>query len=95
MTEIKLKPYPFCGSTKLKIAKKSKLVYYRHISIYTVSVKCSCCHARGATVSGEVQIGIGQPVSDKLTDYETVKLKAAEAWNRRSENGKKEYGFIL
>lgn len=83
LPEIKLKPCPFCGSTKLKVDKKSKLVHYRHISVYTVSVRCSCCHARGGTVSGEVWSGGGKPVSDKLTDYEILKKKAAEAWNQR------------
>lgn len=67
MNETKLKPCPFCGSTKLKIDKKSKLVNYRHVAIFTVSVRCSCCHARGGTVSGEVGIG-----SRLFTTYEAA-----------------------
>lgn len=86
MNEIKLKPCPFCGSTKLKIDKKSKLVKYRHVAIFTVSVRCSCCHARGGTVSGEVGSGIADPISDKLTTYEELKTKAAESWNSRHED---------
>lgn len=82
----KLKPCPFCGNTKLKIDKKSRLVHYRHISIYTVSVRCSSCHARGGTVSGEVWCGGGEPISDKITDYETLKIESAKLWNRRVEN---------
>lgn len=83
----KLKPCPFCGGTKLKIDKKSKSVYYRHVAIFTVSVRCSCCHARGSTVSGEVRSGVATPISDKLTTYEELQAEAAEAWNRRSKNG--------
>ena len=86
MPEMKLKPCPFCGGTKLKIDKKSKLIHYRHVSNCTFSVRCSCCHARGGTVSGEVRSGVGEPVSNKLTDYETLKFRAIEAWNRRVEN---------
>lgn len=86
MPETKLKPCPFCGSTKLKIDKKSKLVNYRHVSIYTVSVRCSRCHARGGTVSGEVVIGIADPKSDNLTTYDNLRIKAVLAWNRRTEN---------
>lgn len=84
----KLKPCPFCGSTKLKVDKKSKSVHYRHISIYTVSVRCSCCHARGGTVSGEVWDGVSKPISDKITNYEALKLIAIETWNGRIKNDK-------
>lgn len=86
MNETKLKPCPFCGGTKLKIDKKSKLVNYRHVAIFTVSVRCSCCHARGGTVSGEVGSGIADPISDKLTTYKELQAKAAESWNSRHED---------
>lgn len=86
MPETQLSPCPFCGSTKLKIDKKSKLIHSRHVAIYTVSMRCSCCHARGGTVSGEVRTGILNPVSDNLTDYETLTQRAIEAWNKRVDN---------
>lgn len=86
MNETKLKPCPYCGNTKLKIDSKSKNKYYSHTVYYTVSVRCSCCHARGGTVSGEVGSGVAAPVSDNLTTYDNLRIKAVEAWNRRAEN---------
>ena len=85
--QMKLKPCPFCGSTKLKIDKKSKPVHYKNICYVTVSVRCNCCHGRGGTVSGEIRGGLAAaPISDNLTTYDNLRIKAVEAWNRRTEN---------
>lgn len=44
-----------------------------HVAIFTVSVRCACCHARGGTVSGEVGSGVIVPVSDKLTSLQLMR----------------------
>ena len=86
MPEIKLKNCPFCGSAKLKIDRKSKFVHYKNVYYVTVSVRCNCCHGRGGTVSGEIRGGLADaPKSDNLTTYDNLRIKAAEAWNRRTE----------
>ncbi len=85
MPETKLKPCPFCGSTKLKIDNKCKLIHYKHTVYCTTSVRCSCCHARGGTTSGEVPCDLVPPTTaDKLTDYKALEENAVKAWNRRA-----------
>lgn len=48
-----LKPCPFCGSDKLKLDSVSKYKFQRGY-VYTLSVRCNKCHARGGTASGDV-----------------------------------------
>lgn len=75
MPETKLKPCPFCGSTKLKIDSKRKLIHYKHTVYYTTSVRCSCCHARGETTSGEVPGDIVPPQKKQpQTNLQIIKL---------------------
>lgn len=85
-----LKPCPFCGSTKLKIDSKSKTVSYRHVDIFTASVRCNVCHARGGTASGECGwYYFGSPKSEKLTTLAEIEQRAIDAWNRRVGEGEK------
>lgn len=77
MTEIKLKPCPFCGSDKLKVDSKRTFNYSTRRC--SVSVRCMKCHARGSTV------GIDMP-TDKYNEREICESAAIEAWNRRTNN---------
>ena len=84
----KLKKCPFCGSTKLKIDKKSKL--YENTAIarienHTFSVRCNVCHARGGAVGGKVADFryTKNPLPEYLTTDVELKQKAIEAWNNR------------
>ena len=91
MSETKLKPCPFCGSTKIKVDKKSTL--HGHIAgmwrveNHTYSVRCNVCHARGGAVGGKVIPY--KPITEEFdfsklcTTAEELKIKAIEAWNRR------------
>ena len=89
MSETKLKPCPFCGSEKLKIAKQSNL--HGHIAgiwrveSHTYSVRCNLCHARGGAVGGKVMPFKPQDFdfSQICTTSEELKAKAIEARNRR------------
>lgn len=77
----KLRPCPFCGSTKLKV--ESKHNEYAH----TASVRCNKCYARGSTVSGNKQ---------GWSADEATKQKAMELWNDRDIcNEDEDFGAIL
>lgn len=95
MRDIKdmLEPCPFCGSTKLKMDKKSSLEGYLagiwRVERHTYSVRCNVCHARGGSVGGKVVPY--KPVEDfdfskQCTIEEELKMKAVEAWNKRILN---------
>ena len=78
MTELKrkmteLKPCPFCGGTKLKLAKKT--TKYKGHEAYVASIRCNSCHARGGTVTN-----LTIPYAVK----EDVEAIAIERWNRRA-----------
>lgn len=69
---MKLKPRPFCGSTKLKLEKKRAL--YKGHKAYVASVRCNCCHARGGTVTNlTIPYGV----------KEDVENTAYQLWNDR------------
>lgn len=93
MSEIKLLPCPFCGSTKLKIDKKSVLHSHTGIGVrierHTYSVRCNSCHARGGAIGGKVNPYMSDPsrLPKDLTTSEALKKAAIEAWNRRTNNG--------
>jgi Lar family restriction alleviation protein len=90
-----LKPCPFCGSTKLKIDRKSRLAGWNgldmRVEMHTYSARCNTCHARGGSVGGRV---MNDPVNTRLPNWattdKTLEAKAIEAWNRRADNGDKE-----
>ena len=78
MTELKrkmteLRSCPFCGGTKLKLAKKTTK-YKGHVA-YVASIRCNSCHARGGTVTN-----LTIPYAVK----EDVEAIAIERWNRRA-----------
>lgn len=89
-----LKPCPFCGGTKLKIERKSRRAVWAvwnglnmRVEMYTYSVRCNTCHARGGAVGGRVmndQWTRCATLPDWVTTDETLEAKAIEAWNRRS-----------
>lgn len=94
-----LKPCPFCGSTKLKIDKKSVLDRYTGLGVrlerHTYSVRCNVCHARGRSIGGIV-------VDEKdalancykhTTDKELAK-RAIAGWNRRAKL-EREVGYSI
>ena len=92
MTE--LKPCPVCGSTKLKVERKSRLAGWNgldmRVEMHTYSVRCNVCHARGGAVGGRVMndpwLRCAQSGNWATTDKE-IEAKAIEAWNRRADNG--------
>lgn len=79
MNEIKLKPCPFCGGTKLKIDSKRTFQYggKKHCS---VTVRCMQCYARGPVV------GINMP-NGQYKEREILEDAVKNAWNRRAEHG--------
>ena len=87
-----LKPCPFCGGTKLKIDRKSRLAGWNgldmRVEMHTYSVRCNTCHARGGAVGGRV---IDDPwtrctqLPDWATTDKALEAKAIEAWNRRAD----------
>ena len=89
MSEIKLKPCPFCGSEKLKIDMKSKAKRYYGSGMlynYTATVRCNVCHARGCTESGFVRPRKYVAENDWLKDeisIDELKQRAIKAWNTR------------
>ena len=88
-----LKPCPFCGSSKLKVDRKSTFSGYngadQRVEQHTYSVRCNVCHARGSTVGGKVIPGfklfcMGEyPLPDWATTDDVLEAKAIMAWNRR------------
>lgn len=90
MSEIKLKPCPFCGGLKLRIEMKKK--HTRHyfngkmLENYTTSVRCNICHARGSAVSGWVinrkYVDENEWLEDEI-EIGKLQAMASEAWNRR------------
>ena len=89
-----LKPCPFCGGTKLKIERKSRLAGWNgldmRVEMHTFSVRCNTCHARGGAVGGRVMNDSrtrGHQLPDWATTDKTLEAKAAEAWNRRGNDG--------
>ena len=93
-----LKPCPFCGSTKLKVDKKSKFAGYngldRRVEQQTYSVRCNVCHARGGAAGGKVIYGdrlffMGEvPLPSWATTSDALQNKAIIRWNRRAEDEK-------
>ncbi|MBQ8298152.1 MAG: Lar family restriction alleviation protein [Ruminococcus sp.] len=73
--EKELKPCPFCGSVKLKLAKKRTI--YRGHKAYVASIRCNRCNARGGTV-----LNLTIPYAVK----EDVENEAARRWNRRANS---------
>ena len=89
---IELNPCPFCGGTKLKVDRKSRLAGRNgldmRVEMHTFSVRCNTCHARGGAAGGRV---MNDPwtrcaqLPDWATTDKTLEAKAIEAWNRRAE----------
>ena len=87
-----LKPCPFCGGTKLKIDRKSRLAGWNgldmRVEMHTYSVRCNTCHARGGAVGGRVmneRFTRCAQLPDWATTDKALEEKAIEAWNRRGD----------
>lgn len=87
-----LKPCPFCGGTKLKIDRKSRLAGRNgldmRVEMHTYSVRCNTCHARGGAAGGRVIYTPWTrcaPPPDWATTDKALEEKAIEAWNKRAE----------
>ena len=87
-----LKPCPFCGGTKLKIDRKSRLAGWNgrdmRVEMHTYSVRCNTCHARGGAAGGRVIYTPWTrcaPPPDWATTDKALEEKAIEAWNKRAE----------
>lgn len=91
-----LKSCPFCGGTKLKIDRKSRLAGWNgldmRVEMHTYSVRCNTCHARGGAIGGRV-MNDPRTRCAKLPDWATtdkaLEAKATEAWNRRAFDEKR------
>ena len=85
-----LKPCPFCGSDKLKLTSKHRLLGYNGMDMpvhaFTCSVRCNVCHARGGTAGGKTldRYG-GLPLPEWATTREVIEAMAVDNWNRRME----------
>ena len=87
-----LKPCPFCGGTKLKVDRKSRLAGLNgldmRVEMHTYSVRCNTCHARGGAVGGRVmneRFTRCTQLPDWATTDKALEAKATEAWNRRAD----------
>lgn len=87
MEENELKPCPFCGSSKLKIEKKSGKIYHyekngmKSWQNVVFSVRCNSCHARGGTASSDLPtVGI---LCDLESKRREIQNKAIQKWNSR------------
>ena len=87
-----LKPCPFCGGTKLKVDRKSRLAGRNgldmRVDMHTYSVRCNTCHARGGAAGGRVIYTPWTrcaPPPDWATTDKALEEKAIEAWNRRGD----------
>lgn len=99
MDNIELKPCPFCGAKNHATIESRRRHTWRNgfgdlVEYESFHVRCTVCHARGATVSGYVGrteyngkiVNIyGNDVI--LHRYSYYAEKAVEAWNRRVDNG--------
>jgi hypothetical protein len=84
MSNIKLKPCPFCGSDKLKTDGTSGPTHYyekdgmKNWKIIVCSVRCNKCHARGTTVSTAVDT-----TKNYYEELQQLRERASKAWNVR------------
>lgn len=91
-----LKSCPFCGSKKLKMQGTQRRIGVtgtdEPVAHETYSVRCNVCHARGGTVGGKIILTRLRVRESELPDWassrESLKEKAIEAWNRRTNDGK-------
>lgn len=88
----KIKPCPFCGSGKARLAIKNGPK--RHslkdgISTWqtvTYTVRCNICNARGGTASYDKGIGNSFYSKNEINEF-LAKKAAVEKWNERTEGG--------
>lgn len=89
-----LKSCPFCGSNKLKIQGSGRRIGVtgtdEPVAIETFSIRCNVCHARGGTVGGKVILTRLRVREIELPNWassrDSLKEKAIEAWNRRTND---------
>ena len=88
---MELKPCPFCGSTKLKVERKSRRVGWTGLDVpvnnMTYSVRCNKCHARGPAGGGRVLLyTLNLPLPKWAKTQAELHEQAIEAWNRRAND---------
>ena len=79
MSEIELKPCPFCGSTSLKVESKHN-GQWSDSGTHSATVRCKKCYARGSTASSKAGKNI-------YSASEEAKNKAIELWNPPTLSG--------
>lgn len=78
-----LEKCPFCKGNKLKFDSKTGKDGYKHgirFCRYTGSIRCNICHARGPTVSIEIESSRYANITYALDE---LMAKASDAWNTR------------
>ena len=85
-----LKPCPFCGSTKLKLERKSTLAGWNgldwRVERHTWSVRCNSCFSRGGAVGGRVCAQDREHIIPWATTDEALSEQAVALWNRRVDD---------
>ncbi|MBQ0099387.1 MAG: Lar family restriction alleviation protein [Firmicutes bacterium] len=82
---MEMKPCPFCGSEKLKIDSKTKTgldCNWNSVTIYSYSVRCNKCHARGPIYTNKKDRQCNEYIYKSKQEWidEAIKL-----WNNRGE----------
>ena len=92
-----MKPCPFCGNPKVKLAKKTcnYISSYdgRCVKYVKYSVRCGTCYARGGLACGlvgnydncENDVSVPHRIRDNIVADKELQSKAIELWNRRIE----------
>lgn len=91
-----MKPCPFCGNPKVKLAKKTHNYNHtpsdgRRIKYVKYSVRCGYCYARGSLACGFVsnydncENDVSTLYHAKIATDKELQAKAIELWNERSE----------
>lgn len=89
-----MKPCPFCGNPKVKLAKETHDCTSsdgRRIKYVKYSVRCGYCYERGDLACGFVcdydscENDVPAPYRNKITTDDELQEKAVELWNERVE----------
>ena len=83
MDEVKMEPCPFCGGEAIGIIASPKWMVSKFRGRYA-AVGCTECGAQTSFFDADNHTG--SPILNEAHEKAALK-KAAEAWNRRSQNG--------